>query len=89
MKEYFLQIGESIQKGIAGVGEKSQEEVSKSQEFGDVPGYTEEKQTVVDENEINEAFEPANDAFSALNELGDWIVDFFTNLLSGVFGTIM
>ena len=89
MKEYFLQIGESIQKGIAGVGEKSQEAVSKSQEFGDVPGYTEEKQTVVDENEINEAFEPANDAFSALNELGDWIVDFFTDFFSSLFGTIL
>ena len=89
MKEYFLQIGESIQKGIAGVGEKSQEEVSKSQEFGDVPGYREEKQTAVDENEINEAFEPANDAFSALNDFGDWVVDFFTDLLSGLFGTIM
>ena len=43
MKEYFLQIGESIQKGIAGVGEKSQEEVSKTQEFSDIPGYSEEK----------------------------------------------
>ena len=89
MREYFLQIGESIQKGISGVGEKSRDEVNESQGFKDIPGYSEEKQTVVNENEINEAFEPANDAFSALNDLGDWIVDFFTDIFSGIFGTIM
>ena len=55
----------------------------------DVPSISQEKQTIVDEDQINESFEPANDAFSALNDLGDWIVEFFTDLLSGVFGTIM
>ena len=89
MKEYFLQIGDSIQKGIAGVGEKSQEKVSKSTEFRDIPGYQEDKQTVVDEGQINETFEPANDAFSGLNEAGAWLVDFFSDLFGQLFGNVM
>ena len=55
----------------------------------DVPTFQEEKQTIIDEEQVNETFEPANDAFSGLRELGDWIVDFFTDLFSGIFGTIM
>ncbi len=54
----------------------------------DVPSIESEPQQFVDEDQINEGFEPANDAFSALNDLGEWIVEFFTDLLSGVFGTI-
>jgi hypothetical protein len=55
----------------------------------DVPSISEEKQTIVDEDQINESFQPANDAFSFLSEIGDWIVDFFTDFFSGIFGTIM
>lgn len=60
-----------------------------SQEFTDIPGYKEEKQTVVDESEVNEAFEPANDAFAGLREAGDWIVEFFKDLFTQLFGNIM
>ena len=55
----------------------------------DLPGYSEEKQTVVDENQVNEAFEPANDAFSGLRELGDWVIEFLTDLFTGAFGNLM
>ena len=89
MKEYFLQVGDSIREGIAGVGEKSQEEVSKAKDFNDIPGIQEEKQTIVDENQVNQAFEPANDAFSGLRDLGDWLFDFFSDLLSTAFGNFM
>ena len=88
MKEYFLQIGESIQKGIAGVGEKSQEEVDKSQEFKDIPGYSEEKQTVVDETQVNEAFDPANNALDGLREGGAWLFDMITGFFTQLFGNI-
>lgn len=54
----------------------------------DVPTLKGE-QNIVDEDKVNEAFEPANDAFSGLRELGDWVFDFFTDLFSGLFGTIM
>jgi len=89
MKDYYLQAGETIQKDIAGVGEESQKAVSGAQDFKDIPGYSEEKQTVVDETQVNEAFEPANDAFSGLREAGDWIIEFFTDLFTQLFGNIM
>ena len=89
MKEYFLQIGESIQEGISDVGEKSQGAVSKTQEFTDIPGYQEQKQTVVDENQVNEAFAPANDAFSGLREAGDWLIDMISEFFAGIFGNLM
>ncbi|NIM25182.1 MAG: hypothetical protein GTN35_05920 [Nitrososphaeria archaeon] len=60
-----------------------------SGEMTDIPGYKEEKQTVVDESQVNQAFEPANDAFSGLRDLGDWVIEFFTELFSGAFGNIM
>ena len=41
----------------------------------DVPSISQEKQTMVDEDQINETFEPANDAFSGLREAGDWLFD--------------
>ena len=65
------------------------EYVLQSGDTADLPGYKEEKQTVVDENQVNEAFEPANDAFSGLRDLGDWVIEFFTELFSGAFGNIL
>lgn len=88
MKEYFLQVGNAIQKGISGVGEKSSEELKKTQEFGDIPGYKEEKQTVIDETEVNQAFEPANNVLDSLREAGDWLFDFITDFFSQLFGNI-
>ena len=60
-----------------------------AQEFSDIPGYTEEKQTVVDETQVNEAFEPANDAFTGLRDAGDWIINWFSEVFGQLFGNIM
>lgn len=89
MEDYHLQIGETIQKEIAGVGEESQKAVSTSNQFTDLPGITEEKQTVVDETKVNEAFEPANDAFGGLREAGDWIIQTISDLFNQIFGNLM
>ena len=60
-----------------------------AQEFKDPPGYVEEKQTVIDEEQVNETFEPANDVFSGLRGAGDWVIEFFTDLFSQLFGNVM
>ena len=79
-----MAVGDDIQEGIAGAGEKGVEEVTKSKGFEDIPGYTEEKQTIVDEDQINEQFDPANNALDSLREGGEWlfnmIAEFFANL---------
>lgn len=56
-----------------------------------VPGFnvTEEQQTMVDETQVNEAFEPASDAFSGLREAGDWLFDLISNFITQVFGNIV
>jgi len=89
LSKFYLQVGETIQKEIAGVGEKSQEAVSTSNQFKDIPGMTDEKQTVVDETKVNEAFEPVNDTFSGLREAGDWIIQSISDLLNQLFGNLM
>jgi hypothetical protein len=55
----------------------------------DIPGFSEEKQTIVDEGEINEAFEPANNALSGLRDAGDWIINWFSEVFGQLFGNIM
>ncbi len=55
----------------------------------DIPGFSEEKQTIVDEEQINESFEPANDALSGLREAGDWIINWFSEVFGQLFGNIM
>ena len=55
----------------------------------DVPGIEDKPQEFVDEDQINETFEPANDAFSGLRDAGDWVIDFFKDLFSQLFGNIM
>ncbi len=55
----------------------------------DIPGYSEEKQTIIDEDAINESFEPATDAFSGLREFGDWVIGSITDFLTQVFGNLM
>ncbi len=55
----------------------------------DIPGFTEEKQTVVDEEQINESFEPANDALSGLREAGDWLIQTISDIFNQLFGNIM
>ncbi len=55
----------------------------------DIPGISEEKQTIVDEGSINETFEPANDALSGLRDAGDWIINWFSEVFGQLFGNIM
>jgi len=55
----------------------------------DIPGFSEEKQTIVDEDAINESFNPANDALSGLREAGDWVINFFSDIFNQLFGNIM
>ncbi len=55
----------------------------------DIPGFTEEKQTIVDEESINESFEPANDALSGLREAGDWLIQTISDIFSQLFGNLM
>ncbi len=57
--------------------------------FKDIPGYTEEKQTIIDEEAINESFEPATDAFSGFREFSDWLFASISDLLQSVFGNLM
>ena len=45
----------------------------KISEFTDVGIYQEDKQTIIDENQINHAFDPANNIFDGLREAGDLI----------------
>ena len=55
----------------------------------DIPGFFEEKQTVVDEEAINESFDPANDALSGLREAGDWLIQTISDIFNQLFGNIM
>jgi len=55
----------------------------------DIPGYTEEKQTIVDEKAINETFEPVNDALSGFRDFADWLIGSISDLLNQVFGNLM
>ena len=79
-----MAVGDDIQGGIAGAGEEGVEAVTKSKGFEDIPGYTEEKQTIVDEDQINEGFDPANNALDSLRDGGEWlfnmIAEFFADL---------
>jgi len=55
----------------------------------DIPGYKEEKQTIVDEEAINESLNPVTDALSGFREFGDWVIASITDLLTSVFGNLM
>ncbi len=55
----------------------------------DIPGYVEEKQTVVDEGAINESLDPISDALSGFREFGDWVIASITDMLTSVFGNLM
>ena len=55
----------------------------------DIPGYVEEKQTVVDEEAINESLDPVTDALSGFREFGDWVIASITDMLTSVFGNLM
>lgn len=58
-------------------------------QFNDPPGYKEEKQTMVNEDQINEAFNPANDTLLGLREVGNWVMDFVSDFATQIFGNLM
>jgi hypothetical protein len=55
----------------------------------DIPGIEDKPQEFVDEDQINEAFEPANNAFSGLRDAGDWIINWFSEVFGQLFGNIL
>jgi len=59
------------------------------QEFQDPAIVREEKQTIIDETQVNDTFEPANDAFSGLREAGDWVIQTITDIFNQLFGNLM
>jgi len=48
----------------------------KGSELNNISIFTENRQNLVDESQVNQAFEPANDIFEGIRETGDWIFDF-------------
>ena len=57
-------------------------------EFTDIPTIEDEPQTMVDEEQINESFEPANDALSGLREAGDWLINTIVDFFTQIFGSL-
>ena len=57
----------------------------KASEPNDFAIFKEDRQTIVDENQVNQAFEPANDIFEGIREAGDWIIDFVSDFSNQVF----
>ena len=55
----------------------------------DIPGYSEERQTIIDEEAINESLDPVSDALSGFREFGDWVIASITDFLTQVFGNLM
>ena len=55
----------------------------------DLPGIEDKPQEFVDEEQINETFEPANDALSGLREAGDWLIQTISDIFSQLFGNLM
>ena len=60
----------------------------KGSELNNISIFTENRQNLVDESQVNQAFEPANDIFEGIRETGYWIFDFvsdFTNQVAAFF----
>jgi len=55
----------------------------------DLPGIEDKPQEFVDEEQINETFEPANDALSGLREAGDWLIQTISDIFNQLFGNLM
>ena len=83
-----MAVGDDIQEGIAGVGEESAKAVGGAKGFEDLPGITDEKQTVVDEDALNQQFDPANDALEGLREGGEWLFNIIAEFFSNLFGNL-
>jgi len=55
----------------------------------DIPGYKEEKQTVVDEDAINESLDPVTDGLSEFRQFSEWVIDSISNFFQQVFGNLL
>jgi len=55
----------------------------------DIPGYKEEKQTVVDEAAINESLDPVTDGLSEFRQFSEWVIDSISNFFQQVFGNLL
>ena len=55
----------------------------------DIPTIEDKPQEFFDEDQVNETFEPANDAFSGLRDAGDWLIQTISDIFSQLFGNLM
>ena len=55
----------------------------------DVPTLEDKPQEFVDEDQVNETFEPVSNVFSGLREAGDWVIQSISYILNQLFGGIM
>ena len=55
----------------------------------DIPTVEDKPQEFIDEDQVNESIEPVGDAFSGLRDAGDWVIEFFKDLFTQLFGNIM
>ena len=83
-----MAVGDDIQKSIAGAGEESLKAVKGAQEFSDIPTIEDEPQSMVDENAINESFDPANNALDGLREGGAWLFNMISDFFTQLFGNL-
>ena len=60
-----------------------------AQEFSDIPTIEDEKQTVVDEDKINESLDPVNNALDGFREAGDWLIQSITDFFTQIFGNVI
>ena len=67
---------------------KAPEEFVENGTMKDIPGFSEEKQTIVDEDAINESFDPANNALDGLREGGEWLFDMIADFFTQLFGSL-
>ena len=50
----------------------------------EIPTYHEERETIIDESQVNGVFEPANDFFYDLREAGEWAYYFVSDSITQV-----
>ena len=57
----------------------------------DIPhsNFNEGGQTIINETQVNQTFEPASDVFSGLREGGNWLFEIISNFIDQIFGNIL
>ena len=64
------------------------EHFAKQGEFVDLPTIKDEPQTMVDEEQINESFDPINNALDGFREGGEWLVGMIADFFTQIFGSL-